>query len=246
MGVSEKVTLKILSDDEMKKMEEQVVKLEALEKRKVKATAGLKNRATKPNGIFSSTEGQEALPSNIVRKRRKLKEQSILGRGSDSLLAGLDKSKDKKSAAAVVKASEFTKLQNQVNANEKVLSLFNRGQGFLSGAAGLTTSSGIVGTALGLANKIPFIGAVIGVATAAAERYVAQHAAGGTRDTRVKVLDDDVSDIGIETESDIDSGRKLFLSNPLKNQGLPGGRSNTQSLRDGTRIYKLKREGTYT
>ena len=59
------------------------------------------------------------------------------------------------------------------------------------------------------------------------------------------MLAEDVSDIGTENATDIASGRKLFLSNPLKNQGLPTGNSNTQSLRDGIRIYNLRQEGSY-
>lgn len=190
-------------------------------------------------GIFG---GQgEALPSSIIKKQRKAE----TSRQADSALAAINKATDKKSASAVVKVSEFTKLKNQVNANEKVLSIFSRGQELVKGTSGLTTATGIFGTGLGILGKLPFAGIAISAATIALQKFTAQFAAGGTRDTRVKVLDDDVSDIGVETETDIASGRKLFLSNPLNNQGLPRGNSNTANLRDGTRIYNLRQEGSY-
>ena len=190
-------------------------------------------------GIFG---GQgEALPSSIIKKKRKAESS----RQADSSLAALQKASDKKSAAAVVKKSEFTKLQTQVNANEKVLSLFSRGQGFISGAAGLSTPGGILSTASGLAGRIPGAIIAIGAAKIVAEKYIGQFGAGGTRDTRVKIQDEDVSNIGVENETDIASGRKLFLSNPLRNQGLPTGNSNTQNIRDGIRIYNLRQEGSY-
>lgn len=243
MPVVEKVKLSILSDADLKELEEKIVKLEKLEQRKIRATDSIKNKKSKGSGIFASTEGQDALPSNIIRKRRKL--QDDISRQSDSILAGLDKSKDKKSSAAIVKASEFTKLKNQVNANEKVLGLFSRGQGFLSGASGLTSGKGIIGAGFGIATKHPIIAAIIGISTGIAIKYAAQYGKGSSRDTRVHVLDDDLSNIGIENEIDVDSGVRLFLSNPLKNQGLPTGNSNTQSLRDGIRIYNLRQEGSY-
>ena len=243
MPVVEKVQLNILSDDDLKGLEQKVVKLEKLEQRRVKATDSIKNKDTKRGGIFASTEGQEALPSNIIRKRRKLEDE--ISRSSDSILAGLDKSKDKKSKSAIVKASEFTQLQNQVNANEKVLSIFSKGQGLVAGAAGLTTASGIFGSGLGAAKAIPGVGIALFAAKLAYDKFVSQFGKAGTKDTRKKVLAEDVSDIGVETESDVASGRKLFLSNPMNNQGLPTGNSNTQNLRDGIRIHKLRKEGTY-
>jgi hypothetical protein len=192
-------------------------------------------------GIFGGSDSGPTLPSSIIKKQRK----ATTSRQADSALAAIEKAKDKKSSAAVVKASEFTKLQNQVNANEKVLSLFSRGQGFISGAAGLSTPGGILSTASGLASRIPGAIIVIGAAKIVAEKYIGQFGAGGTRDTRVQIQDEDLSDIGIANETAIDSGRKLFLSNPLKNQGLPTGNSNTQNIRDGIRIYNLRQEGSY-
>ena len=239
-----RVRAQILSQDDLKQLEEQVVKLENLEQRKVRATENLKSRRSSPSGIFSSTEGQDALPSNIIRKRRKLEED--ISRSSDSILAGLDKAKDRKSAAAIVKKSEFTKLQNKVNAQEKFLETFTKGRELLQGASGLSTPGGILSAGVGLGNVIPGFAIALAAAKIVADKYVAQFGAGGTKDTRVKILDDDTSNIGVENETDIASGRKLFLSNPLKNQGLPTGNSNTQNLRDGIRIFNLRQEGSYT
>ena len=191
-------------------------------------------------GIFG---GQgEALPSSIIKKKRKAESS----RQADSALAALQKASDKKSSAAVIKVSEFTKLKTQVNANEKVLSLFSRGSGFISGASGLATPGGILSSVTGIASRVPQIAIAITAAKIVADKYIGQFAAGGTRDTRVKIRDEDLSNIGVENETDIASGRKLLLSNPLQNQGLPTGNSNTQNIRDGIRIYNLRQEGSYT
>lgn len=199
----------------------------------------LSDRDFNSGGIFG---GQgEALPSSIIKKKRKAE----TSRQADSILAALDKAKDKKSSAAFVKTSEFTKLRTQVNANEKVLSLFSKSQNLLSGASGLSTPGGILGAGVGLASRVPQIAIAIAAAKIVADKYIGQFAAGGTRDTRLKITDEDLSNIGVENETDITSGRKLFLSNPLKNQGLPTGNSNTQNIRDGIRIYNLRQEGSY-
>lgn len=191
-------------------------------------------------GIFGGAEGP-ALPSSIIKKQRR----AATSRQGDSVLAALDKARDKKSAAAVVKKSEFTKLQNQVNVQQNVLNTITRGQNLLSGASGLTTPGGILSSTTGAARSIPGVAIALAAAQIVADKFASQFGAGGTRDTRVKVQAEDLSNIGVENETDIASGRKLFLSNPLKNQGLPTGNSNTQNIRDGIRIYNLRQEGSY-
>ena len=145
----------------------------------------------------------------------------------------------------MVKTSEFTKLKTQVNANEKVLGLFTKGTGLIQGASGLSTPGGLLSAGTGLVSRIPQMAIAITAAKLVADKYIGQFAAGGTRDTRLKITDEDLSNIGVENETDITSGRKLFLSNPLKNQGLPTGNSNTQNIRDGIRVYNLRQEGSY-
>lgn len=196
------------------------------------------------NQAVSFSQNQDGvLPSSIVKKQR----AAQLSRQADSTLAGLEKAKDRKSQAALVKQSEFTKLQQRVSANEKFMMQFSRGQDLIQGASQLTSPGGVVFGALGSATRfIPGIGIASTILQLVAERFEAQFGEGGSRDTRVKVLDDDVSNIGVDNEIDIASGRKIFLSNPMKNQGLPEGNSNTQRLRDGIRLYNLRREGSYT
>jgi hypothetical protein len=181
------------------------------------------------------------LPSSIIKKQRK----AATSRQADSVLAGLQKASDKKSASAIVKKSEFTKLQQQVNVQENIINAITRGQNLIQGASGLATPGGILSAAGGVATKIPGLVMVIAAAQIVADKYISQFGAGGTKDTRVKIRDEDLSNIGVENETDIASGRKLFLSNPLQNQGLPTGNSNTQNIRDGIRIYNLRQEGSY-
>ena len=191
-------------------------------------------------GIFGGTDGP-VLPSNIIKKQRR----AATSRQADSILAGLEKASDKKSSAAIVKKSEFTKLQNQVNVQQNILNTITRGQNLLSGASGLATPGGILSVASGTTKYIPGLAVAIAAAQIVADKYIGQFGDGGTKDTRVKIRDEDLSNIGVENETDIASGRKLFLSNPLKNQGLPTGNSNTQNIRDGIRIYNLRQEGSY-
>ena len=191
-------------------------------------------------GIFGGPSGS-VLTSNIIKKQRK----AATSRQADSVLAGLQKASDKKSAAAVVKKSEFTKLQQQVNVQENIINTITRGQSLIQGASGLATPGGILSAASGAAKFIPGIATAIAAAQIVADKYISQFGAGGTKDTRVKIRDEDLSNIGVENETDIASERKLFLSNPLQNQGLPTGNSNTQNIRDGIRIYNLRQEGSY-
>ncbi len=283
MGIRETVTLDILSDSEMKSLEQKVVKLEELEKRKDKAVKSIRSKKSKGQGIFSTDSGKEALPSSFLKKRKKLGDSGLAGgRGKDSaeklvgdrikadteekfnrtegILSALGlniKSKKKLTknslvsggGAPIQKSNEFKKLRNEVASvkkNQKALAeSLSDTSSLVRGASGLSTPSGIFGAGMGLATKIPHLAAVSGIATALYAKFQSQYGSAGTKDTRKKVLANDVSNIGSELESDIDSGSKLFLSNPLSNQGLPRGNSNTANLRDGTRIHIQRKEGSY-
>lgn len=284
MPVVEKVTLEILTDSELKKTEQKIIKLEELAKRKQTAQNKISNRKTKQSGIFASSEGQEALPSSVLRKRRKEDSLGLSGGRLDNSTQklvgdkikadteekfnrterimsalGIDVGSKKKvskgslvsgAGSPVQKSNAFKKLSSKVGkleSNQKALaqSFTDGAKSLVNGASGLTTPSGIVTAALSASRLIPGVGTAIGVAAFVAERFVAQHGRGGTRDTAKKVLDEDVSDIGVENETDVFSGAKLFLSNPMNNQGLPRGNSNTANLRDGIRIYNRRQEGSY-
>ena len=192
-------------------------------------------------GIFGGADSGPTLPSSIIKKQRR----AATSRQGDSVLAALEKSKDRKSNAAFVKTSEFTKLQQKVNVQESILGNLTRGQNLLQGASGLATPNGLLSSASGVASRIPGALIAIGAAKFFVDKYIGQFGAGGTKETRVKIQDEDLSNIGVENETDVTSGRKLFLSNPLRNQGLPTGNSNTQNIREGTRIYNLRQEGSY-
>lgn len=211
MAVSERVTLSILSQNDFN-----------------------------GGGIFGGSQG-DALPSSIIKKRRKAESS----RAADSALAAIEKSVDRKSSAAIVKKSEFKKLQLRVIAQEKFLQSFTTGQDLIRGASGIATPGGILSSASSFGKSIPLIGVAIAAAQIMADKYASQFGDGGTKDTRVQIRDEDTSNIGIQNEIDVSSGRKLFLSNPLKNQGLPTGKSNTQNIRDGIRTYNLRQEGSY-
>ena len=68
---------------------------------------------------------------------------------------------------------------------------------------------------------------------------------GGTRDTRVKRLDESSALTSVSDETEIFSGERLQLSIPNVNHGLPSGNSNTQNMRAGIRTHKLRRDDVY-
>ncbi len=194
------------------------------------------------SNFLGTGSGNGQLPLSIIKKQRK----AATSRQSDSTLAALQKAKDKKSSAAAIKVSEFTKLKQRMSVQEQFTQGLSRGQSLIQGASGLSTPGGILSSVTGIASRVPHIAIAITAAKIVADKYIGQFGAGGTKDTRVKIRDEDLSNIGVENETDISSGRKLFLSNPLQNQGLPTGNSNTQNIRDGIRIYNLRQEGSYT
>ena len=100
----------------------------------------------------------------------------------------MDKSKDRKSASAIVKKSEFSKLQNKVDLQGKTIETFSRGQTLFATASTLTTPSGIFGAVMGLSRFVPGAAIAISAATIAIQQFQAQFKDGGTRDTRKKCL----------------------------------------------------------
>ena len=253
MVVSERVTLNILSDSDFNGIfsssREEALPSSTLRKRRTQQSLGiaggrLDNSTEKiisdkikaeTEETFSRTESiMSALGINVKSKKTLSKDSLVSGAG-----------------APIQKSNAFKKVQSKVDrleTNQKALaqSLTGDARSLISGASGLTTPSGLLGAGFGLVQRIPHIAIALTAAKIVADKYIGQFAAGGTRDTRVKITDEDLSNIGVENETDIASGRKLFLSNPLRNQGLPTGNSNTQNIRDGIRIYNLRQEGSYT
>lgn len=273
-----KVSLDILDPKNMKQIEREAVRIE-------KANLKLEKAKRAKGGIFAGDEAREALPSALLKKRRKEAASGLKGgRLDDSTdklvgekisaqveeeklnvtrtimnalgIGGAKKAKLAKNSLVsgagnpLGKQNEFLKLRDKVGKMENTQKAFAKSLtgnfNMIKGASGLTTPSGIFGAGMGIVGKVPHVAAVIAAAAMIYEKYESQYGGGGTKDTRKKILAEDVSDIGVEAQSDINSGRVLFLSNPMKNQGMPAGNSNTQFLRDGTRIHKLRKEGTYT
>lgn len=285
MPVVEKVTLEILTDSELKKTEQKIVRLEQLAQRKDTATRTIALNKSRGSGIFATSQGIDALPSATLRKRNREANSGLSGGrlddSSQKILGDKIKSETEEkfnrterimsalginikgkatptknslvsgAGAPIQKSNEFKKLRGKVGkleSNQKALaqSLTGDARSLISGASGLSTPNGLLSAGTGLISRIPHITIAIAAAKIVADKYIGQFAVGGTRDTRLKITDEDLSNIGVENETDITSGRKLFLSNPLKNQGLPTGNSNTQNIRDGIRIYNLRQEGSYT
>ena len=113
-----KVKLEILSKQDLKDLENDVMRLEKLAGRKDRATQKIAKRREKPRGgIFGQEEADGSLPSAILKKRRK----TLTDRLEDSKFASQVKAKDKTSAQAIKKTSWAQEKEKQIDALQKGL-----------------------------------------------------------------------------------------------------------------------------
>lgn len=101
MPVIRKIRLNILSKDDIRELENNIIQLESLAKRKEAATKKVnevrsrKGKTVGPSGTIFKGTGGSGLPSAITKKMSK----ADLDRLTDSVLASANKLKDKSSAA---------------------------------------------------------------------------------------------------------------------------------------------------
>ena len=240
MAVRKSGILHSLSDESLNNLEQNLIRYQSIAVKK----KAIDQTNTKDSGIYSQN-GNVALPSNIVKKQKRGETDRIQHSGILSKF----KLKDKTSSSAFQHTTEWRKTQNRIKGIETEQAafkkMFSNLPGFVGGVASLSSTSGILSSASGLASKIPYVGIIIGIATAAAKAYVAQYGNGGTRDTRVKRLDESSALTFVNHETEIIGGERLFLSNPNVNHGLPAGNSNTEHMRAGAKTHKLRRDGIY-
>jgi hypothetical protein len=117
MGVIRRVRLNILSKEDIQELENNIIKLESLAKRKEAAKAKMqevrarRGKTVGPSGtIFSGTD-DEALPRDITRKRA----QGDLDRSAHSKASNSAKAKDTKSAQAILKTPPFKRLLSRTD-----------------------------------------------------------------------------------------------------------------------------------
>lgn len=240
-----KVRVEILSKEDLNDLEQDVTRLEQLSKRKDIAggrTISRKGQPRRGTGIFGA-EGGEALPSSVLKKRRKAAldrrtEANVASSAKDAISSGTLA----EGTSPAPRANAFKALQKQVSLNKKAskamqlsISQFQQFSALSRGGIG-----GLVNTGLGIAGKILPVGIAIGIGKMALDIWIASYGAGGVNDPRKKVLDDVSSFIGLERESDIQSGRQFFATSRTLKQGQDI-RTNTQDLVDGYTRTKLLR-----
>ncbi len=237
-----KVRLEILSKDELNDLENDIVRLEKLGNRKRNAESKIGRRKGKKSGIFAG-EGGEALPSTVLKRRRK----AVLDRVADAKNALSSDGKISSgtltnSASPIERSNAFKKLQKQVSLNQKATRTLSKSLGLLGQGTELARGSfgGVTSIGIGLASRILPAGIIIAIAKQVMDIWIQSYGAGGVNDPRKKILNDVSSFIGLERETDIISGKQFFANSRTLKQGQEF-RSNTENLRDGFARTRLLR-----
>lgn len=241
--VQVKVRLEILSKEDLNDLEQDVVRLEQLAQRKeVAAGKASRTKRRSGSGIFGTERG-EALPSSVLKKRRKAAfdrrlEANVASSAKDAISSGELVS----GVSPAPRVNAFKKLQQQVSLNTKATKVIQTNFAKFSQFGGLARggSAGLIGAGLGLAGRFLPAGIGIAIGKFALDVWIASYGAGGVNDPRKKVLDDVTSLIGIERETDIISGKQFFANSRTLKQGQDI-RTNTQDLVDGYTRSKLLR-----
>ncbi len=239
MPVVEKIRLEIVSKEDLRKLEEDVVFIEGLSKRKDTASARVKRRKQGVGGAFGQDPNDTSLPSSVIKKRKQEELQRIIkpkgGKLGDKLLAG--------TGAPIQRNVVFKNLVKKVSTLEASQVKSQRALGFAMQAIGLGRGGlgGISQMMIGTVGKIFFpIAIATTIAAVVFQMWKASYGRGGQNDASKLQLDSAVSFIGLERETSILGGERLFLGDTTLRQGLPKGRSNTAELRFGARQYVLR------
>jgi len=236
MPVVERVRFTIFSQQDIQEIQNEVMVIEDLVKRKDIAEQKIQeSQLAKRGGIFAPNELDATLPSAITKKQG----NALISRVEESKLANSVKSTDRTSAAAFVRSNPFKELRNEVG-------LLKEGQKKTTDALSfLTNFQGTAFTKLmGAASNFLPVGFALSVATTVFALIQSQFGAGGIFDIRKLQLNSVKSLIGLERETDIIGGDTLFLGNPTLVQGVAKNQtSNTENLRDGQRRFVLRSNG---
>ncbi len=238
MPVVKKIRLEIVSKEELKDLENDVVFLEGLSRRKDTATARVKRRR-QTAGAFGQDPNNLALPSSVLKKRKQEELQRIIkpkgGKLGEGLLAGTG-APIQRNVAFKNLLKKVSLLEESQQKTQKVL-----GKGFQLLGMGQGGVGGITHALIGTVGKVFFpIAIAAAIAPMIFEIWKRSFGRGGQNDMSKTQLDSAISFIGLERETSIQGGDRLFLGNTLLKQGLPKGTSNTAELRFGARQYVLR------
>ena len=259
MAVIERGTLKILSKNELKELERDVVKQEKLAGRSDIASAKIAQRIG------------PALPGAVTRKQRKLLNIGLLGgRGDESGLLQKQKVQKIKSAeeltitnsilaklgikgkekslisgagAPIQKLNLVEKMNKRLIVQEKATKGLTKAFSKLNllGAAGASPGRVIFGTGLAAVTNVFLPAAIIAmIAQKAVELWIDSYGKGGVRDPRKPIKDDIKSLVDLELEQEIIAG-KLFFANSRTLKPTQETLSNTMNLREGHNRSRIAR-----
>ena len=236
MALVEQVRFSILSQQDIRELQNEVMQLEDLAERKNVAEKKIQeSKLDKRGGIFAPNELDDTLPQAITKKQG----SSLNNRIDQSKLVNSIKNKDTSSKAPFERTNSFKKLKKEV------LDLKKGQQKTQEALSFLTNFQGAASTQLiGSASKFLPVGFALSVASTVFALIQAQFGAGGIFDIRKQQLNSVKSLIGLERETDIIGGDTLFLGNPTLVQGIAKNQtSNTENLRDGQRRFVLRSNG---
>ncbi len=239
MPVVQKIRLEIVSKEELRELENDVVFVEGLSRRKDTATARVRKRRGRAGGAFGQDPNDISLPSSVLKKRKQEELQRIIkpkgGKLGEGLLEG--------TGAPIQRNVVFKNLQKKVSLMEQSQAKTNQVLGRAMQAIGLGSAGvgGITHALIGTVGKVFFpIAIAAAIAPMIFEIWKRSFGRGGQNDMSKTQLDAAISFIGLERETTILGGDRLFLGDTTLKQGIPKGRSNTSDLRFGTRQYVLR------
>lgn len=228
MPVIRRIRINILSEEELKELERRVMRAESLVKRGTLATEqigrrpGRQGRTLGPRGaIFGETvTEEEALPSAIIKKRRK----TLTERKADSDIASGIKAKDRTSAQAFTRNQAFKELRDKVSKLDEGLKTTQKDVGIALGAVNnpgqliinaFKNNKGVAKASVILV----IVTAVIGLILSKVESFFAPGGAGRLL-IRKAILDESATIQELKLLLDIRSGKVLFTSDMRVRSGL--------------------------
>lgn len=242
MGVIRRVRLQILSKEDLRELEENIIQLESLAKRKEAAKSQMnKVRArrgktvSRSQSISPGTDG-----AGLPRTRTRLAEKGLTDRLSESKSVNSIKQKDSTSAAAIIKTLPFKKLLSRA---EKLEKRMDQTQDQLKNIQGISNDPipflihAVVGNSK-FAKRLFKIGIVVtllhAMITAQAK---ALFGPGGSLDVRKLFKDETATVNQLQLLVDISHG-KTFYTDDLRVYSHITNNSSTQNSGDQDQLYK--------
>ena len=227
MPVVRRIRISILSEEELKELERRVMRAETLAKRGSLATEqisrrpGRKGKTLGPTGaIFGEGGEEEALPSALIKKRRK----TLTDRKADADIASAIKAKDRTSAQAFTRNQAFKELKDKVSKLDQGLQTTQKDVGIALGAVNnpgqliINAFKGNKGVAKA-AVIATIVAVIIGLVLSKTQAFFGPGGAGRLL-IRKAILDESNTIQELKLLLDIRSGKVIFSSDMRVRSGL--------------------------